>query len=501
MNVIAQYWQGVTMYRLMLYFLVVLLGAAALLSALGVLPYNASSILLQSFAFTAVCWGVNFVIARLRNIQPNVESSVITSLILSAIVGPLSLPEDWLPLVAMSVAAMASKYFIALRASHIFNPAAFGVTLSAIVLGYPASWWIGVDSLLPFILAGGALITWKIRRWHLIAAFLGTYVGLLALAALALEGRSLPQVAVLVQRLVASPLMLFFVFVMLVEPLTAPQTHGRRIVFGSFVGVVLFALQRWAGFIPYSLELSLLIGNAFTRVINPDFRQALVLRRKEMIDSIIGNFWLEPTRPFAFSPGQFLEYTFAHTRPDSRGVRRYYTIASSPTEKEVLLSTKFAEPGSTFKRALRNMQEGDEIVASKVAGDFVLPADRQQKLLFIAGGIGITPFRSMVKYLLDTGESRDIVLLYGVRTEKEFVFKNVFDEAGQKFGLRAAYVASDQHGQIDEQTIRTAVPDLTQRLVYISGPEPMVQSLTKLLSSMGVSRRQVKRDYFPGYTQ
>lgn len=486
----------ITMYRLMLYFMILLLTVAAGLSALDILPYNALGIILQSIAFAGICWTANILFARLLKIQPNIESSLITGLILTAIVGPLSLPRDSLVLAVIALAAISSKYLLVAARSHIFNPAAFGVIVSAIALGYPASWWIGSQAMLPAVVLGGLVVMRKIRRFHLIAAFLAVYVGLLALDIVLLQGRSFREAAATVQGLVTLSPLLFFSFVMLVEPLTAPQTTRRRIAFGAVVGVVFFLLQRFAAILPYSFELSLLAGNVFSRIINPDFRAAFILQQQERFSSSISNFWFKPARQFAFSPGQFLEYTLAHSYPDTRGVRRYFTIASSPTEPQVLLTSRFSEPSSTFKQALQKMKEGNEIVASKVAGDFVLPSDAQKKLAFIAGGIGITPFRSIVKYLLDTNQRRDIVLLYGARGEDDLVFRNIFEEVQQKFGMRTVYVLERP---IDEATIRREIPDFQERLFYISGPEAMVQAMTKLLASMGIPRRQIKRDYFPGY--
>ncbi len=484
------------MYRLMLYFMISLLGMAVGLSAIGVLPYSAGNIFLQTVAFVALCWAVNTLIARVLHIQANIESALITGLILAAIVGPLSLLDQWLVVVVTTLAAIFSKYLFVFKRSHVFNPAAFGAVVSAIVLGHPASWWIGSRALLPVVILGGLLVMQKIRRWHLTASFLGVYLGLLALDAVVVRGRGLSDTAFFLTNLLAVTPLLYFSFVMLIEPLTAPQTNSRRTFFGVLVGLALFSLQRFLSAIPYSLELSLLIGNICTRVISLDFRQSFVLRKKEIVDSVIGNFWFEPARPFVFAPGQFLEYTFAHSHPDARGVRRYYSIASSPTEPRVLLSTKFSQPGSTFKQALLDMKAGDEIIASKVAGDFVLPSDPQQRLAFIAGGIGITPFRSMVKYLLDTNQARDIVLLYGAREEKDLVFRDMFEEAREKFGMRTISVLSKM---IDQNIIQKEVPDFTDRLFYVSGPEPMVHGVTKLLAGMKIPRKRIKCDYFPGY--
>jgi glycine betaine catabolism B len=497
MNSLTFWLQKTTMYRLMLHIMLVLLLAAVFLSAAGILPYDARSITLQVIFLTGICWGSNAIIARALNIQPNTESSLITGLILTALAGPLALPRDWPVIVVMAISAIGSKYLLTIKRSHVFNPAAFGAVASALILGYPASWWVGSRMLMPVILLGGVLMMAKMRRWHLVGSFLGVYLGLMVLEALLIQGRSLAETVLALRYAATSASLLFFAFVMLIEPLTAPQTTARRTVFGVFTAIALFVLQRLF-LVPYSLEAALLAGNIFARFIDPDFRQALVLARKEFLTPALGSFWFEPTRRFSFAPGQFLEYTVAHSRPDTRGVRRYFTIASSPTEPQILLAARFSRPGSTFKQALKNKRKGDEVVASKVAGDFVLPPDSARKLAFIAGGIGITPFRSMVKYLLDTNQPRDIVLLYGARAEEELIFRDIFEEAQMRFGMRVVYVISRL---IDKEAIRKEVPDFTTLLFYVSGPEPMVQGVSKILAGMGIARRQIKRDYFPGYAE
>ena len=118
-------------------------------------------------------------------------------------------------------------------------------------------------------------------------------------------------------------------------------------------------------------------------------------------------------RGLPFAAGQYLEWTLPLQQADSRGNRRYFTIASAPTEETVRLGVKFAPDGSAFKRGLARLQAGDQIVASQLAGSFTLPRHRSRKLVFIAGGICITPFRSMLAELLDRRDARQIIILYG----------------------------------------------------------------------------------------
>ena len=114
----------------------------------------------------------------------------------------------------------------------------------------------------------------------------------------------------------------------------------------------------------------------------------------------------------------------------------------------------------------------------------------------------------MIKYLLDSNLSAKITLLYSTRSAQDIVFEEIFDEAARKFDLKAVYTITEnvpdswpgRTGYIDEAVIRAEVPDYQNRLFYISGPEPMVEAFEKLVAGMGVKLSNIKRDYFPGYT-
>ena len=153
------------------------------------------------------------------------------------------------------------------------------------------------------------------------------------------------------------------------------------------------------------------------------------------------------------------------------------------------------------------MKAGDTLSASHLAGDFVLPKDPSEKLAFIAGGIGITPFRSMVQYLVDTRDRRSAVLLYANKTADDIAYKEVFDRAEREIGLKTVHVLSGeaapppgmQSGRIDAARIAREVPDYRERLFFISGPHTMVDSFARTLREMGVPRRNIKTDFFPGF--
>lgn len=485
------------MYRLMLNFLIAILIVAVFLSFFGLLPYGYVIIAIQALLFAALCRGVNAVFAILFKTKPNPESSIITGLILSLIIGPLSLPGDWMILIIASLVAMASKYVITKNSSHIFNPAAFGAVASAFVVGYPASWWVGSSTILPVIIVGGFLVIYKLKRFFMALSFIGAYFGLVALDTLIGGGSISGLFGSFKNLLIHSPL-IFFISVMFIEPLTSPQTLFKQKYFGALIGGVLFLLQRFTPGIAYSLELSLLAGNLLAGFTKADFRQSFTLKIKEGLSPAISAFWFEPLRPFDFKPGQYLEYMLHHKNSDNRGVRRYFTIASSPTEKNILITTRFSEPGSTFKKALKEIKIGEHIIASKVSGDFIMPQDSKKKLAFVAGGIGVTPFRSMMKYLLDKNERRDIVILYASKIEKDLVFRELFEEA-ERVGVKIFYALDERSEKIDAGFIEDKVQDFKDRIFYISGPEGMVRSLQKVVAGMGVADKNIKIDDFPGY--
>ncbi|HVB20073.1 MAG TPA: hypothetical protein VNF51_02185 [Candidatus Paceibacterota bacterium] len=494
----------ITMYRLVLYYLLVLLGLAALFSLFGILPYHPADLAFSTLIILTTCWATNTIFAKSFGAATNVESVYITGLILALIITPVAL-VNYVGigfLIFASAWAMASKYIFAIGKKHIFNPAAFGVALSALILNQSASWWVGGNlSLLPFVFLGGLLIVRKIRRFDLVLAF--AVVTLFTIVATA-NGNGPTAV---VQTLLHSPFF-FLGLVMLTEPLTMPPSRSLRLIYGAIVGF-LFAPNIHIGSFYFTPELALLIGNLYASVVSPQGRFVLTLIAKNRLANGTYEFVFAPDRPFLFRAGQYLEWTLPHRPADSRGNRRFFTIASSPTEADgmIRIGAKFYESQSSFKRALNAMQVNDTLSVSHLAGDFVLPKNKTKKLVFIAGGIGITPFRSMVQQLINTKDRRPVTLLYANKTASEIAYKDIFDTARRTIGMKTVYAITNESaripgtytGMIDEALIEREVPDYRERTFYISGPHGMVESFKKTLRGMGVSRSRIETDYFPGF--
>lgn len=493
----------VTMYRLVIYYLAALLGAAFLLGLFGILPQNPAAIAFTTVLITGVCWGANRLFARVFDAPANVESIYITALILALIVNPVMTndPVGVGAAIFVAVWAMASKFIVAVNRKHLFNPAAFAVAIAALLLDRPATWWAaGNLPLIPFILVGGFLLLRKLQRFDLAVAFLGVN-----LATTLLTTTPDHYVMALRETLIYSPLF-FFLFVMVTEPLTAPQARWSRTVYGALVGFLSSPSVHLGSFY-LTPEIALLIGNLFTWAVGPRARLTLTLRRIEQSARDSYDFVFRSDRKLAFQPGQYLEWTIPGDHSDSRGNRRYFTIASAPTERDIRLGVRFYPRPSTFKRALADMRKGDTIVAAQLAGSFTLPSNPREKLAFIAGGIGITPFRSMVQYMLDRDESRSVILLYGAETLADLAYTKLFDEARRQLGTHVVYSVASQEelppgvrrGFISTELIREQIPDWRERTFYISGPRAMVVIFQKELREIGVHRSHIKVDFFPGF--
>lgn len=230
----------------------------------------------------------------------------------------------------------------------------------------------------------------------------------------------------------------------------------------------------------------------------------LVRHQTEDIAGNIITFWFEPERPVDYIAGQYVEMTLPHPHPDERGIKHWFTLSSSPTDAPLIsITTKFPPKDSSFKMALRALKVGASVDISAPMGDFVLPKDPQIPLVFVAGGIGITPFHSIIKLLHATKQERDITFLYSVGIEHEMVFQKLFEH----YGMKRIIVVSKPEGGWDGETgqltgkrILELAKPAEDALIYISGPEPMVESFQADLEKLGIEKSRLVGDFFPGYT-
>ncbi len=488
-----------TMYRLVLYYVAALYAAAIAFAYFGLLPFSITNLAWSLVVLSAFTWLTNEALAWIFGVDTNLESFLITALILALILPPVSFASvaGSMDYAVIASWAAASKFVFSIGKKHLFNPAALAVVLSSYLLGISATWWVGGTLvLMPLVILGGAAVVYKLRRWDLVLSFF-----VVALATIALT--SLAPLGGLKSALLHSSLF-FLAFAMLTEPLTMPATEGMRMAYGGIVGF-LFAPALHFGSLYLSPELALLVGNIFSYVVSPKGRHALTLVSRKRLAEGIYEFGFKPDRPLAFAPGQYLEWTLGGVPFDSRGNRRYFTIASAPEDARVALGVRFYDEPSGFKQALASLSAGDAIAVGSLGGDFTLPADPARKLAFLAGGIGVTPFASMARHMVAAEAPRDAVLLYSSKTAREVAYQGEFAEAAA-YGLRTVYALTDeepqvpgvQHGFIDAAFIEHEIPDYKERLFYVSGPPGMVDSMKYALHTLGVPRLHVKTDYFPG---
>lgn len=501
---IDKFLNAITMYRLVMYGLLLLAGVSVVLGFVGIVPYRGWQLLLSVIILLVTCYFTNIFFAKIFRAPTNVESSAITALILFLILYPITTGAEALVTIVAGVIAMASKYLLAYHKKHIFNPAAIALVLIGVVGRGEGIWWVGTTVLTPLVAILGLLIVRKIRRFHLFLSFL--IASLITIILFGLKNDT--SIAGLLPEVLLSWPLVFFATVMLTEPATMPPTHRLQVVYGVIVGV-LFGSQFHFGPFFSTPEFALVVGNLFAYIVSPKQRVRLTLEHRGTLAADIHELVFTPDETLRYRPGQYMEWTLPHAHPDTRGNRRYFTIASSPTEKVLRLGVKIQkDQSSSFKRALLGLEKGKELTAAHVAGDFCLPEDTHKKLLCIAGGIGVTPFRSMVQYLIDKKETRDMVLLYTAATADGFAYRDLFEQA-KAVGVKTVCILTNTEnvptnwtgktGRITEALIREVIPDYGERIAYLSGPNAMVQAYKELLRSLGLRSNNIMTDYFPGF--
>ncbi len=503
MKYIDNFLNKITMYRLMLWGLMALAFVTVVFGFLGILPYGGVRLLISFFTFYAFCFFLNYIFANMFSVKWNVESNSITAGILFFIVYPVNSFSDFILFVVLSLVAMGSKYTIILHKKHVFNPAAFAVFAFGLAGSGLGIWWVGSKVMLIPVAILGFLILRKVKRFTLFFSFFAVAAATILVYG-TINGEGVLEI---LKELFNSWPIIFFGSIMLTEPLTMPTTKKLQIIYAVIVGFF-FGAEFQFGPLYSSPALALLLGNLFTYLVSPRARLRLTLLRKEKVTEDVLDFHFKSDEKLKFQPGQYLEWTIDPIGADFRGNRRYFTIASSPTEENILLGTKFYPKPSTFKQKLQVLNPGDEIIASQLSGEFTLPKNAKKKLVFIAGGIGVTPFRSMAKYLLDKKELRDIQMFYSNKTIHDIAYKNILDSA-KEIGWHTTYVVGELTGNelqpdmklgfITKEMIVESVLDYNERVFYISGTHGMVVAFTDILRQLGIPKRNIKTDFFPGF--
>jgi ferredoxin-NADP reductase len=436
------------------------------------------------------------------------ESAIITALIIFFLILPPLLSawyEVWI-IAAAAALAMASKFLLAWKKQHLTNPAAVGLVLVSVLfyffpdLGYfQSTWWIGKPELFIPLLLAGSVVVYKIRKWTPVVTFLSLAFVLFIFEEWRFDGVSSTELA----GFWWSGPSLFLAFFMLTEPFTMPPSKRLQIGYGAVTAF----LSQTTLFAPFRItpELALVVANAL--YYPSTLRQKLILPLARIREVATGTFEFSFQKPInlRFRAGQYLEWMLPHTKPDNRGTRRYFTISSAPADPLIQIVVRFGEHMSSFKQALLAMKNGETIIASQLAGDFVLPANTKHPVACIAGGIGVTPFLSQIDHMqVSNVPKHDMVLLYCNNTRSDIAYKDWLQSSAGTMPLRVVHVLAKEkvpgfeHGYLTAEIITRQVPDYASRVWYLSGPPGMVNAYSKLLRELGVSRFSIHRDFFPG---
>ncbi len=209
-----------------------------------------------------------------------------------------------------------------------------------------------------------------------------------------------------------------------------------------------------------------------------------------------------------FKPGQFISVQLDIENCDERCNRRPFSIASSPTEKNLMIAMKFYPEPSAFKKRMAALQDSDIIKIRGSMGNFVL--DETKDAVMLSGGIGITPLRSMIKYATDKKLQLKITLLYSNKTPGEIVYYRDLEEMQKaNKNLKVVHFVTrpeeskrpwnGETGRITADAIRKHAPDIKNTVFYICGPPAMAESLSAVLMEMDIDKENIKTEQFLGY--
>lgn len=498
----------VTMYAMVLCLLVAIGVIALVLSLVGQLSYGPLALVLSAVVALGVTLATSWLAALVVRVKPHVISALITGLLLFFVMRPADDVAGLSGIALAAVVASVSKYVLAIRGRHIFNPAALGAFVVGIVvftsgnfeLSYP-NWWVGTPYLLAPVAIGAFFVLYRTQRLTMGIAFLVLALAVGFGGAMLRGGTAENALAV---ALLSSPIV-FFAGFMLSEPLTLPPRRWQQLLEAAVVALLItvpFAI----GTVTNTPQLALIVGNVLAFAFGQRRAIRLEYLGKTQLSPTTWELAFQPARPVRFVAGQYMELTIPHRKADFRGSRRYFSISSAPAaDGPLTFALTMPEKASSFKQALLDLEPGATVHGTSVGGDFALPRDLEEPLLLVAGGIGITPFASQLAHATTVGETRDVVVVYSTSTEGAPPYGDLLAASGARVVLFSPEAPSPLPtgwvyggtGRVTPERIAELVPDAASRRAYISGPPALVATLRAALRGQGVKR--VHADYFSGY--
>ena len=235
-----------------------------------------------------------------------------------------------------------------------------------------------------------------------------------------------------------------------------------------------------------------------------------LVEKKEEAKGTKSFFW-ESEKPVNYLAGQYFYFTLPSLKyPDPRGATRHFTLSSSPTDGNILRNTTRIRPNSGYKKTLDELDIGTLIDGEGPNGEFILDENEKGPHVFLAGGIGITPFRSMIKYAVDKNLDTAIHLIYSNSVPEEITFREellLWSKSWPKLKLDMTITKPEESqekwsglvGRIDENLIRKLVADISQPIFWVCGPPAMVSAMEQTLGKLNISSGKVRSEKFTGY--
>jgi glycine betaine catabolism B len=212
---------------------------------------------------------------------------------------------------------------------------------------------------------------------------------------------------------------------------------------------------------------------------------------------------------FDFSAGQYIRMFLDIPQPDERGITRLFSLTTAPQEKRYLsITTRIMQ--SMFKKTLASLQPGAFVRFFGPMGRFMLEETDTRPRIFIAGGIGVTPFRSMLRYAIMAQLTTPIMLFASYKSVEDGIYYQEFSSFMKEHSW-FRYIPtitqpkqSDNHwdgltGRLTQTMLLKNIPNFKQSVYYIAGPMNMVDSQIDMLAAMGIPPEQIKKEKFTGY--
>ena len=229
-----------------------------------------------------------------------------------------------------------------------------------------------------------------------------------------------------------------------------------------------------------------------------------LLNKRTIANGTMAFEWEKPAG-YTFTSGQATDWTIPNpAETDDEGNLRSFSIACGPNEPLLRIATRMRD--TAFKRCLSRMNLGDTISIDDPWGEFTLEAAHTSDVVFLCGGIGVTPFYSMLLDHVAQQRTQHVTLFFSNKTIGDAPFRNeLLALAKKNSAITMVETITDdpdwqgEHGFIDEAMLKRHISDLNVPTYYIAGPPQMVAAMNKMLHGAGIAEEQIKLDEFSGY--